>query len=675
MLVRFCLLMLGLIGASLSARGEVVRVDIEYRQPVLDGREYGAFGPYEVIEGRMHFAFDPANAMNARIVDLQRAPRNASGLVEAWTTFIALRPSAPEKGRGIALVEVSNRGGKFSQFYFNRAPSGSLDPDDPNAFGDGLLMRLGLTVVWIGWQFDVPDRPGALRLHVPRARQADGSPITGLVRSDWTVDAPAASLSLAHRGHLAYPVSDADDPANILTVRDGRNARRQIVPRAQWQFGKVADGRIIPDADHITVDRGFEAGKIYELVYRAQDPAVAGLGLAAIRDVISYAKYDETSIIPAKLGLAAGVSQTGRFLRHFLYQGFNTDEQGRAAYDGLMVMAAGAGRGSFNHRFAQPSRDAHRYSAFFYPTDLFPFSSATQFDTVLWRSDGLLAHSHDSKHLPKTFFLNTGYEYWGRAASLLHTTPDGEADISPQPHERIYHLASAQHFPGAFPQTRARLDETPAYRSNPLDFSVNYRALLVRLMEWVESAREPPPSAYPTRADGTLVNLKEVAFPVVPGVSFPQTIHVAYRADYGPRWSNGIIDVQPPRLGPPFPSLVAQVDEFGNERGGVRNVELRVPLATYTPWCLRTGYPGSSNELVNFIGTMIPLPRTEAERKDSGDQRPAIATLFDSREAYIRRVRQEADELIASGFLLAEDRPRILRRAVRTWDWVHEGRR
>jgi hypothetical protein len=672
MLYRCCFLLLAVLAGTAPARSEVVRVDIDSREPVLDGQSFGAYGPYEVVRGRLYFSFDPANPMNAQIVDLQRAPRNSAGHVEAWTTFVALRPMSPDSASGIALVEVSNRGDKFSPHYFNRAASASLDPDDPNAFGDALLLRLGLTVIWIGWQFDVPDRPGVLRLHVPRARHVDDSPITGLVRSDWTVDSPAASLALAHRDHRAYPVSNPQDPANILTVRDGREAPRRVISRDRWQFARLKNSRRVPNATHIVLDGGFKAAKIYELVYRAQDPAVVGLGLAAIRDVISYAKYDKSSIFPAQLGLAAGVSQTGRLLRHFLYQGFNADEKGRRAYDGLMIITAGAGRGSFNHRFAQPSRDGHRYSAFFYPTDLFPFTGATQFDSLQWRSDGLLAHLVDTKHAPKTFYINTGYEYWGRAASLIHTTPDGAADVAPLPHERIYHLASAQHFVGAFPKANDRFRNAPAYRGNPLDFSGNYRALLVRLVEWVETDTAPPSSAYPTRTDGTLVQPMDVAFPAIPGVTFPQTIHVAYRADYGPRWSEGIIDVQPPRLGPSFPSLVAQVDRLGNERGGVRNVELRAPLATYTPWSLRTGYAGNPNELADFVGTVIPLPRTEAERQASGDPRPAIETLYDSRQAYLNQVRRELRDLIGSGFLLTDDRHHVLQRAGRTWDWVHQ---
>jgi len=654
-----------------TARADVIRVVVETRDPVLQGQRFGAYGPYELVRGRILFGFDPANPMNARIVDLGLAPRNADGLVEAWAPFVVLQPVDPQHGRGVALVEVSNRGGTFSPRYFNLATTSNLDPASPEAFGDALLMRLGLSVIWVGWQFDVPPGDDLLRLDVPQARSLEGEPLYGLVRSDWVVDEPAMSLPVSHRNHRPYPAVDFNDPAHVLTVRDGRDAPRRIVPRDGWRFAREDNGRAVPDSTHIYLTGGFEPGKIYELVYRAGNPAVVGLGLAAIRDVIAYAKYDPASLFPARYGLAVGVSQTGRFLRHFLYQGFNTDTQGRRAYDGLMIITAGAGRGSFNHRFAQPSRDAHRFSAFFYPTDLFPFTSRVQEDAQQGRTDGLLAHLHNPDHAPKTFYLNTGYEYWARGASLLHTTPDGTADVPPLPQERIYHLAAGQHFPGGFPPPdQARMDTPPTYRGNPLDFGVNYRALLVRLVEWVADDKTPPPSAYPRRDDGTLVPIDAVAFPPIPGLTLPKVIHVAYRADYGPRWPEGIIDLQPPKLGSPFPSLVSQVDSLGNEAAGVRNVALRVPLATYTPWNLRTGLPGPEGELTDFYGSYSPLPRTDAERAQRRDPRPSLEALYADKRDYLSRVWNATQALIDEGFLLPDDRSRVIGRAAEYWDWI-----
>jgi hypothetical protein len=652
-----------LLSAPLEA--EVRRLEVERRQDVLQGRAFGEAGPYEKLVGTVLFAVDPALPANARIVDLDRAPRAADGTVEAWADFMVLRPKRPGQGRGAALLEVSNRGGKAALAYFNGARS-SLDPSAPEHFGDGLLLRQGLTVIWVGWQVDVPPQPGLLRLHVPVASD-DGVPIQGLVRSDWTVDETVHTLPLGHRGHLAYPVADPEHPDNVLSERDGRLAPRRLVPRQRWQFARQVGGQLIPDRTHIAMLDGFQAGKIYELVYRAEQPAVVGLGLAAIRDMMAFAKYDPRCPFPAADGIAFGVSQTGRFLRHFLYQGFNTDERGRQVFDGMLIHSAGAGRGSFNHRFAQPSRDAHRYSSFFYPIDLFPFSGRPQLDPDTGQRDGLFARQHHAAHLPKIFSTNTGYEYWGRAASLIHTSVDGRADVEPLEHERLYHLASGQHFVGAFPPTE-QLPGALAYRGNPLDFLVNLRALLVRLVAWVAEGQEPPPSAYPRIAAGTLVPVEAVRFPAIPGVALPRVIHQAHRLDYGPRWPEGIISYEPPRLGQPFPALVAQVDALGNELGGIRNVELLVPLATYTPWNLRLGYAHAPHELTDFLGTYIPLPRSEAERARRGDPRPSVEALYAGREEYLRRVNEAALSLVRQGYLLPEDVARVGERAARHWE-------
>jgi alpha/beta hydrolase family protein len=658
----------GALLVPIGARAEVRRVSVESRADVLDGRSFGPAGPYEKLAGWIHFAFDPTHPANARIVDLDRALRGADGRVAVSATFMVLRPKDPSRGRGVALVDVSNRGDKAVLGLFNRG-SFAVNPTVPTDFGDGLLLRQGLTLVWVGWEFDVPPGDGALRLEAPVATDHD-RPIEGLVRSDWTVDRPLTTLSLGHHHLRAYPVSDPSASDAVLTVRGGRLAPRTVLPRERWRFAREVDGRVVPDREHIFMAGGFEAGRIYELVYRAANPPVVGLGLAVVRDVIAYAKYDERSLFPARLGIAFGVSQTGRFLRHFLYQGFNTDEHGRQAFDGMLIHAAGAGRGSFNHRFAQPSRDAHRYSAFFYPTDLFPFTSRVERDPVTGLTDGLAAHEH-LDHLPKIFSTNSGYEYWGRAASLISTTPDGGRDVDPMPNERLYHLAGGQHFVGGFPPApETRLPGARAFRGDPLDYVPTLRALLCRLIGWVADGLEPPPSAYPRIDTATLTPVSGLRFPAIPGVEAPRVAHEAYHVDYGPRWSQGIITVEPPRLGPPFPTLVPQVDPMGNELGGLRGVELLAPVATYAPWSLRWGYPAATDELVDFVGTWIPFPATEVAREAAGDPRPSLEALYGDRARYLSAARAAATTLVGRGLLLDEDVGSVLARVEREWEWV-----
>lgn len=648
------------VGTPTTTAAEVVRIVIDRREDVLRGRSFGSIGPYEKIVGRVFFAFDPESPMNARIVDIDRAPRNGQGRVEAWANFMILRPKFPPRTGRIALLEVSRWGQKEALSYFNGGLP-SQDPVDPEHFGDGLLMRMGLTVIWVGWQPDVPPRSGLVRLHVPVATE-DGDPIYGLARSDWTVDVTSTTLPLGHRDHLAYPVAEPEHPENLLTVRNGRLAPRRPIPRSAWVFASDEAGEVVPDSTSIYMASGFQAGNVYELVYRVKDPRVVGLGLAAVRDMMAYAKHDSTAVFRVEHGIGLGIAQGGRFLRQYLYEGFNTDERGRSVFDGMMIHAAGAGRGGFNHRFAQPSRDAHRFSSFFYPTDLFPFASRTQTDSVTGTTDGLFARQHDPAHLPKLFYTNTGYEYWGRAAAQIHTTVDGKADIELFPNERIYHLASAQHTVSRrFPPSLA--DREPggqAYRGSPLNILPTMRALLTRMAAWVRDGTSPPVSAYPRIDVTTLTTLEYLKFPRLLGAEVPQVAHQAYRADYGPRWNEGIIDLQPPEIGEPFPSLVPQVDEYGNERGGVPSVETLAPLATYAPW----------NRSTDFLGTYIPLSRSEAARRANSDPRPSVEALYAGKADYLELANDAARSLVQQGWLLQEDVSTVLRRAERHWDWL-----
>jgi hypothetical protein len=655
-----------------AVHGKVESVDLYERADVLGGQPFGDSGPYERLAGSIHFAFDPRNPANAKIVDLSRAPARADGRVGATADFMVLRPKDTLKGRGIALLEVSNRGGKAALSYFNRAARMSNAPDAPEDFGDGFLMRQGLTVIWVGWQFDVPYDPRLLRMQVPIANE-NGEPIYGLVRSDWVIDETTSTLSLGHRDHWAYPAALPDDARNVLTRRAGRDARRELVPRSSWQFARpLPGGDTVPDPTHIYAPQGFQSGYIYELVYVARDPRVVGLGLAAIRDTLSYAKHDETSLFPVEQGVGFGASQSGRFLRSFVYQGFNVDERGRKVFDGMLIHTAGAGRGSFNHRFAQPSRDAHRYSSFFYPTDLFPFTGREQRDPLSGAQDGLFASYKDAAELPKVMYTNTAYDYWGRAASAIHTTPDATEDIELLPNERLYVLGGGQHYVGAWPPSASdRVPGSAAYRGNPLDFRPTLRALLAHLVEWVAQDREPPASAYPTIRGHTLVPPEALAFPAIPGITRPRVVHTPYLSDYGPRWNAGIIDKEPPDIGAPYPVRVPQVDAIGNNVGGVPTLELRVPLATYTGWSLRSGLT-NPGELTDFEGLFIPLPRSLTDATEAGDPRTPITTLYASRDDYLAQASAAAHSLVDQGYLLDEDLGAVADHAAALWDWVFQ---
>ncbi len=658
-----------------STWAEVEGVDILRREAVAAGHAFGLAGPYEKVVGTVRFALDPEAPGNTRIVDLDRAPRDADGKVRFSADLFALQPVDPKRGSGTTLIEVANRGGKASVRYFARGAARASDPSEREHFGDALLLERGMSLVWLGWQFDVPPRPGLLRLETVlttgetvQAEASQAETIEGLLRADHVFSAPARVMPLAHRDHRPYPVADTGDRRNALTVRDTRLGARTTIPRKQWRFAREDDdGTVVDDPRFIYLESGFEPGKIYEAVYVAQQPAVVGLGMAAMRDFASFLKHDRASPVPTARTLTVGISQTGRFLRTFLYQGFNRDLEGRRAFDGVFAHTAGAGRGSFNHRFAQPSRDAHPFSAFLYPTDIFPFTGQAQTDPETGRTDGLLDNpAVDAATLPKIFFINSGYEYWGRAAALIHTTIDGTGDVALRGHVRAYHLASAQHFVDRFPPQ----PNGTVHPANPNNFFFVLRALLVALEDWVRHDTAPPMSHIPKLADGTLVSPADLAFPALPGVRVPTRAHEAYRVDYGARFEReGIVDIEPPSVGRAFPMLVPQVDGDGNELGGIRTPQVTVPVATYTPWNWRDPETGAPGELADFRGSFLAFAADAASR-DAGDPRRSLEERYGSRDAYLGRYTQAALDLLADRLILARDLPEILALGADLWDLV-----
>ncbi len=644
----------------------VTHVEITSRIDVLDANPFGESGPYERITGRVYFAVPVANIHNQSIIDLANAVNLQNGEVEFSADFVAVRPKDATKGNGTLFLENPNRG---HSRILSLVDGG--DEDLGHSAGDAWLLRNGFTVVALGWQWDAPG-PTALRLYAPIAKD-HGKTITGLLRGDIMLPAKADEIPLGHVivgniGGTEYPVAQPDDARNTLTVRDSREGKRSTIPRSQWQFAATVDGKLTPSSRSIHLNGGFEPGRIYEYVYVVTDPVVAGLAFAAVRDFASYVKHTPDSLTPAARVLGEGISQNGRFLRDFLYQGFNADEDGRIALDGVLSHVAGAGRGSFNYRFAQPSRDAEPTSAIFFPTDIFPFTDQPEIDPLTGEKGGLLDRAQAEQVVPKIFFSHTAYEYWGRAASLIHTTADAKRDAMIGPNVRIYHFTGLQHFTGPFPPARGEGHLFGQEPESPLPIRFFWRAMIANMDAWVRSGTSPPPSAYPTIAAHTLVPLREVVFPKIPHVALPSETNTAYRLDYGPQWRLGILTLQPPHVGEPFPVLVPQVDADGNELGGIHLPEISVPLATYTGWNLRDPSIGAASQRVAMVGSYLPFPKNVAERKQSGDPRKSIAERYPDREAYLGQFARAADELIQQRWILPEDRTPLLQRGAEEWD-------
>ncbi len=663
MLLRaLCLACLSLTIATAA----VTALRVTERTEVEQGKPFGPAGAYQRITGTAHFSVDPRAPANQLVRDLQLAPRNAAGQVEFSADFYILQPRDPAKANGSLLFEVSNRGGKGLLLHFDLAAASRNPGTTAGDLGDGYLLEQGYTLAWVGWQFDTPAGADILHLYAPIARNADGSPIRGKVRADFVLDTPANSASLADMGHRPYAAVDTSEPGAILTVRDRIEDARTAVPRNAWRFAKEENGSVTADSGSVYMAAGFTPGKIYEVIYTAQDPPIVGLGPAAVRDFIAFLKHggpatplgDQRYL---KRAIGYGISQSARFLRDFVYEGFNADEQGRIVFDGVWAHVGGAGRGNFNYRFAQPSRDSRPFLNFFYPVDIFPFTDLAETDGA--SSAGLLDRARRASVVPKIFYTNGSYEYWGRAAALIHVTPDGSHDAPLAPDTRIYYIAGAQHTPGRLPPART----TTANLSNPEDYRFALRALLKDFQAWLKDGTPPPASRYPLRETHELVPVAGLHFPAIPGAHLPTAAHRAYRVDYGPAFAAQGILTEPPAVGASFPLLVPRVNADGNEISGIHLPEMQVPLGTYTGWNFRTAAMRAPTEMSSFIGSFFPFARTKQERLAQHDPRASIEERYATEDIFLQRITAAARSLVAQRLLLKRDIPAVVARAKQQW--------
>lgn len=622
----------GVLASAPEARAEVTRVDIARRADV------GISG-YEKIVGTIHFAVDPADPRNRVVADLDKAPVNGAGRVEFSSDLYILRPKAP-RGNGAALVDILNRGNKMVITGFNRG--GSPDPATENDLGDRFLMRFGYTLVWVGWEFDVPERPAAMRIHVPVATDR-GQAIAGVVRARWTASDGANEFAVSDLA--MYDASDPAGPDSRLAVCAAlRAATCTAVSRDDWRV----------NGHTVTRQKGFEPGKTYEVSYRATNPPIAGLGFIAIRDTTSWLKHQPDALAPVQYAYGFGSSQSGRFLRSFLYEGFNTDERDRQVFDGVMVHIAGASRIDLNERWSTPvGLGAYNASAF-------PFADLRLTDPVSGAQEGLLENPRAS-HAPKVFYTNTPVEYWGtgRVGALVHTNPGGTEDVPLPVNTRVYFIAGTQHSPSRFPPAITNGQQ----EDNAVDYWWTMRALLLAMHKWVKEGAPPPPSLYPKLQDGTLVPAGSVKFPAIPGVRSPSALTAGVRV--ANRWLPGGA-----AAGATLPLLVPAVDEDGNERAGIRLPDVAVPVATFTGWNFRKPAIGAPDELVSLLGSSIPFPATRATRAAAKDPRRSIEERYRSQDEYLEKVQTVLDDLVLKGYLIYDDGPRILQRATDQWDNV-----
>ena len=648
----------------------LTRLDLGSPTPLDGGRKFGQVGPYQRIDGTAYFSVNPESEANSVVTDLCLAPRNSDGLVAFSADFSILQPVDPEKGSRRLLLDVLNRGGRTVLRFFNgydqvAPPHAPIDP------GNGFLMERGFTVVWCGWQHDVPDVRGLMRAHVPQALDSDGVPLEGKVAVTFQPVALMHTHPLSDRLHKPYSAASVDDPEAALTVRDEEDSPRQTIPNEAWSFSSIVNGKLTPDPDHIYLESGFQPGKIYQAIYKTNYSPVVGLGLLATRDVVSHLRHSQLEgSNPCARNIdrayAFGASQSGRFLREFLYLGLNADEEHRLVFDGVIPHIAGGRRGEFNQRYGQPSSMV-RHSL----GHTFPFTDSLQADPETGATDGLLARLEKKGAAPKVFLTNSSSEYWRGDAALVHTDVEGAKDLEPSDDVRIYLLTGTQHNRGALFLTDSNpLDGIRAqHYFNTVDYGPLMRAMLVNLDSWVSSGAEPPPSRHPRLDRGDLLDASslEPLFSSFPATGFPGSLCPLSRMDFGWGANSGIASELPPRIGKAYPFLTPPVDSDGNETSGIRLPDISVPLAAYTGWNLRHPEIGAPDQILRLIGSTLVFPSTKADREASNDTRPSIEERYDSLESYLALVEAAARHLVEERFLLKEDVAPIVELATHRW--------
>lgn len=647
----------------------VSELAITRRGPYAEGRAFGARGPYERIEGTIRFAVAPEATANAAIVDLAYAPRDAAGLVRFAADFSLLRPADPALGARRLLFEVVNRGRRLAPRHLNAAPpelapTAAIDP------GDGLLLREGWTLAWCGWQWDIAPSDVLLGLRAPEALTATGDALHGQTSCRFQPNLRAAYQPLAEPGQTPLTAADANDPDAILSVAASARGPWRPIPRDRWRFASAGPTGPQADPASLWLADEFVPGQVYEVIYQTDRSPVVGAGLLAVRDTVAFLRHgDAASGNPCAGHLdhafGFGVSQSGRFLRHFLHLGLNLDEASRQVFDGIATHVAGGWRGQFNNRYGQPG--VMNTPGF---NHLPPHADATDSGAA-----GVFARQRAAGGMPKVIATNTAAEYWRGDAALTHLDPVAARDLTLPDDTRAYLLAGAQHGPGLALLSRENpLDGLrAAHPFNVLDYTPPLRAALRNLADWVGAGIAPPPSALPRIAEGTAVPATAALrpFAAIPGATVPDpSLLPAPRAlDLGPDTTRGI-GCYPAIEGEPYPFFVAAVDADGNEVAGVALPDLAVPIGTHSGWNPRDPQIGGAGQLVPLQGSTLPFARTAAERTERGDPRPALAERYRDRADYLARVRAAAEALVARRLLLAEDVPFAVTLAAARYDLI-----
>ena len=649
--------------AVTAAEARLTKFVITTREtPTFGGYSWPGVGQYEKIVGMAYCEIDPNDPKNSVITDLALAPRNANGNVEFSFTFYILKPINLSNGNTKVMYEPPNRGNKTWN-TFGRFPGGN-DPGsvtDPTTLANAFLMPRGYTMVWSGWDFAAGTNPASFNsiINLPVATN-NGATITGPA-FEYIVQTSAVATYT-----LNYAAATLDQSQATLTHRVHLDDTPNVVPASGWSYDST--GKIL------TVVGNYVPNDIYEFSYTAKNPTVNGVGFAAIRDIVAWLRYETQDDVGTANPLAnyitrietEVVSQPARTLNDLTHLGFNQAENGRIVFD-LMMQWIGAGDGiNMNYRWSQPGRTERNRQDHLFAEGVFPFANVTTTDPFTGKRDSRFTRCEATHTCPKVAEIYSANEYWVKAASLLHTTPDGKRDLPDSRHSRLYFISSHQHGSAAFPPGKGVCQQL----QNPLNSAPIQRALWVDLDEWADG-RPMPPTEVPRLWNGTLASplpQSGMGFPNIPGVTYTGLKTTRYLFDYGPDYydggpNGGVPTINPPHITPPYennpangqiyPSFIPITDSDGNDIPGVRMVDISVPIATYTGWGLRSG--PQANDGCESSGQFIPFQKTAAARIAAGDPRPSVQERYPTYGSYYEKVEHGLKHLMHRRLLLKED--------------------
>ena len=672
--------------ATIEADAKLVKLEIAKREVVADGMAFDDAGPYEKLTGRAWFEVDPALERNKAVFDLDKAPRNASGKVEFSADMVILKPVNAALGSKTLFFEVNNRGRKisFGRMQDTASDASMNNPMAARDFGNGFLMKRGYVIAWVGWGADIAPGDNRLTVNFPIA-QENGKPLTERILTEYSDrnfnGGKPFSLPLSGSpAFKSFPSISADkkEAQAELYMLAGDSPkpsapdipRGEAVPDDQWALADCPDGWPgKPSAGHICLKDGFRNDRNYHLIYRATDSPVMGLGYVTTRDFVSFLRNEEKDaagnanpVFGVKTTLCQGISSSGMYLRDYLYQGFNVDEQERQVCEGMHIHIAGVQKLYLNYRFAQPNPFTQQHRERYVPDTNFPRQYAVRINPFTRVPDGILKRPRTD---PKIIHTDTSNEFWQFRASLTGASEGGKMDFNESSKVRRYLLSSQQH--GGFKPDAPNhgiADKQCEQLTNATHPGPLLRALVVVLDDWVKKNVAPPESRVPRISDQTLVDPAELKLPKIPGVTFEGLYNGSGDRDFGPRvqGNSGVIDLLIPQIRAVHKILVPQVDAIGNDIAGIRHPFVEVPVATLLGWNTRTKDFGGP-DLCDLLGSTIPLPKTRADAQASGDLRPSLEELYGSHDAYVAKVAEAARKLQADRLMLPEDVDMVVRDA------------